>query len=130
MNTPSFQPDEKSAFELANYAVEMLTVSALGFAVLELQEQLSQGRPHDEPLPDDVLQEWRANTQRTLSELRLQMLHADESHESKNSTVISEAYIKFSYGLRDLMRSAIEGAISQAALVAAVEHHQIAAEIS
>jgi hypothetical protein len=45
MNTPSFQPDEKYAFELANDAVEMLTVSALGFAVLELQEQLSQGRP-------------------------------------------------------------------------------------
>jgi hypothetical protein len=119
IKAPTFLPDPDRINRMVNEAINLLGAAALGAAGMLLQDELS-GDPPD-TVPADATTDWRNSKQRTLAELRSQVMQSDRAEGEINQTVISEAFGVFVDSIPELVQEAAETAITQAWIVASSE---------
>lgn len=112
-------PDREK--ELTTQAAMLLALAGLSSALNEMEGQLQGGPP--ETVPAESHEAWRASLQRTLSELRSQILHMGD--DDTNTTVISEAFDAAANHAVEIVRHVATTARTQAWVVAAFEQHRI-----
>ena len=126
--TPTLLPDPDGINRMVNEAINLLGAAALGAAGMLLLDELSSGPP--DTVPADAATDWRNSKQRTLGELRSQVMHTDREEGEINQTVISEAFGVFVDSIPELVQEAAETAITQAWFVASCERDRIERSIA